>query len=71
MTWRELWEMIASAGKDINSTVNKWSSTEQASNETVYVAKKNPGGTFLQIQTDRHCNTVNDQCRTTLDQTRS
>ena len=39
MTWRELWEMIAS-GERKNSTVNKWSSTEQASNETVYVAKK-------------------------------
>ena len=31
--------MIAS-GERKNSTVNKWSSTEQASNETVYVAKK-------------------------------
>ena len=51
MTWRELWEMIAS-GERKNSTVNKWTSTEQASNETVYVAKKNPGGTFLQIQTE-------------------
>ena len=39
MTWRESWEMIAS-GKRKNNTVNKWSSTEQASNETVYVAKK-------------------------------
>ena len=39
MTWRELWEMIAS-GERKNSTVNKWSSTEQASNDTVYVAKK-------------------------------
>ena len=28
----------------------EWSSTEQASNETL--AKKNPRGTFLQIQTD-------------------